>query len=78
MTPEDRKMYEKGYRYRCIPSDKCSSPYMDMYAKDMEMVSIILRDWPAQRFNVVKLVCWLDEAITSISTIKEIRYVDRS
>lgn len=63
MTLEDRKMYEKGYRYRCDPVNNLESPYLGLYAKTLAMVALIHRDYPKQRFTVVKLECWLDAAV---------------
>jgi hypothetical protein len=51
----DSKMLGMGYRYRCDPEDRSTSPYVSLYAKTMEMVGLIFKDWPKQRFSVVTL-----------------------
>lgn len=51
----DQYMTTKGCRYRCDPVDKVASSSISLYAKDLKMVSCILRDWPKQRFTVVHL-----------------------
>jgi len=48
----DETMIAKGYRFLCVPTN---GEICALYAKDMTMVSYILRDWPNIRFDVRKL-----------------------
>lgn len=51
-TLEDEKMIRKGYNYRCVFSTQGIEP---LYCKTMKSVIDLHREYPSERFDVIKL-----------------------
>lgn len=53
LTDHDQRMVEKGYKYRLRPMFEIWQP---LYAKTMQDVSRLLRDYSTTKFSVERLV----------------------
>ena len=53
MTDNDKKMFDKGYRFKLTPTDHSFEP---LYVKALHECGPLMRSYPNNRFDSVRLV----------------------